>query len=126
MASTAVSDVKCSSNSHVLRAMLTIGSMITRKGCETRSGPTCSAACASSKAATLPTARAYTGQCVNMPARPNWVSVSVVALMNVATSAHMTAAAEAYKAARRPGDPHRAAIARRPAPTQQASPAVSQ
>ena len=31
---------KCSSNNHTLRAMLTIGSMITKMGWETRSGPT--------------------------------------------------------------------------------------
>ena len=59
--------------------MLTIGSMITKKGWETRSGPTCSAACSRNKAATPPTARAYTGQWVNIPPTPNWVSVSVVA-----------------------------------------------
>ena len=36
--------MKRSPNSHTLRATLTIGSMITKKGWETHSGPTCSAA----------------------------------------------------------------------------------
>jgi len=40
MASTAASDTKDSANNHTLRAMLTIGSMITRKGWETFNGPT--------------------------------------------------------------------------------------
>src|SRR6516162_8107725 len=66
------------------------------------------------------------GQWVNIPPTPNWVSVSVVALMNVATNAHMTAEAEPYSAARRLGDPHRAAIASAAAQAQQASPAANQ
>src|SRR6516165_9871367 len=66
------------------------------------------------------------GQWVSIPATPNWVSVSVVALMNVATSAHMTAEAEPYRAARRPGDPHRARMVRTAAVAQQASPAANQ
>ena len=40
MASTAALDVKYSANNHTLRAMLTIGSTITRNGWETFSGPT--------------------------------------------------------------------------------------
>jgi hypothetical protein len=43
---------------HTARVMLTIGSTITRKGWEARSGPTCSDACCRNKAATLPTTRA--------------------------------------------------------------------
>src|SRR5271155_2610467 len=66
------------------------------------------------------------GQWVNIPPTPNWVSVSVVALMNVATSAHMTAEAEPYNAARRLGDPCRARTARMPAQAQQARTAVNQ
>src|SRR5580693_271983 len=66
------------------------------------------------------------GQWANIPATPNWVSVSVVALMNVATSAHMTAEEEPYRAARRLGDPQRARTARTAAAAQQASPALSQ
>jgi len=77
-------------------------------------------------ATTLPAARAYTGQWANIPATPNWASVSVVALMNVATRAHMTAAAEAYSAARKPGDPQCAKTAKTAAPAQHASPAASQ
>ena len=63
---------------------------------------------------------------MKVPPTPNWVSVSVVALMKVATSAHMTAAAEAYRAARRLGDPQRARTDMTAAPAQQASAAVSQ
>jgi hypothetical protein len=74
-ASTAALAVKRSPNSHTLKAILTIGSMITRKGWETRSGPTCSAAYSRNKAATPPAARAYTGQCVNIPPTPNWVKL---------------------------------------------------
>ena len=48
--------------------------------------------CCRNRAATLPAARAYIGQRANIPLTPNSVSVSVVALMNVATSAHITAA----------------------------------
>jgi Pyridine nucleotide-disulphide oxidoreductase len=54
--------VKRSSNNHTLKAMLTIGSMITKKGWDARNGPTCSAACSRNKAATLPTARAASTQ----------------------------------------------------------------
>src|SRR6516225_7370723 len=46
--------------------------------------------------------------------------------MKVATRAHMTAEAEPYSAARKLGDPHRAATASRPAQAQQASPAANQ
>ena len=73
-----------------------------------------------------PTARAYTGQWVNTPATPNWVSVSVVVLMNVATSAHMVAAAEAYAAARQFGDPRCAKAARTAAVAPQATAAAIQ
>jgi len=66
------------------------------------------------------------GQWVNIPPTPNWVSVSVVALMNVATSAHMTAEAEPKRAARTLGDPYWAKTARTAAPAQQASTAPIQ
>src|SRR5690348_12894140 len=66
------------------------------------------------------------GQLANIPATPNWLSVSVVALMNVATSAHMTAEAEPYRAARMLGDPQRARTARTAAAAQQASAAANQ
>src|ERR1700727_2451159 len=115
-----------SSNSHTLRAILTIGSTITRNGWETRSGPTCSATCCRIVPAAPPTARAYTGQRVNIPATPNWVRVSVVALMIVASSAQMVADAAAYRAARRPGDPQRAATARTAAPAPQVTAATTQ
>src|SRR5579863_5643360 len=46
--------------------------------------------------------------------------------MNVATSAHMTAEAEPYRAARRLGDPQRARTARTAAAAPQASPAANQ
>src|SRR5271166_7087679 len=58
-----------------------------------------------------PTASAYTGQWVNSALSPDSVSVSVAALMNAASSAHTIAAAAAYRAARRVGDPQRAASA---------------
>jgi hypothetical protein len=48
---------------------------------------------------------------VNIPATPNWVRVSVVALMIVASRAQMVADAAAYRAARLPGDPQSAATA---------------
>ena len=43
-AKTTAFGMKCSLNSHTLRAMLTSGSMMTRNGWELRSGPACSAA----------------------------------------------------------------------------------
>src|SRR5665213_3384461 len=52
-----------------------------------------------------PTIRAYTGHRVNAPPKPRALIVSVVALMNVASRAHMTAVALAKSAARRAGDP---------------------
>src|ERR1700734_822213 len=125
-ARTATPGLKRSSNSHTLRAILTIGSTITRNGWETRSGPTCSATCCRIVPAAPPTARAYTGQRVNIPATPNWVSVSVAALMNVASSAQMMAAAAAYRAARRPGDPRCATAARTAAPAPQVTAATIQ
>ena len=125
-ASTPASGLKRSSNSHTLRAMLTIGSTITKNGWETRSGPTCSATCCRMVPAAPPTARAYTGQRVNIPATPNWVRVSVVALMIVASSAQMVADAAAYRAARRPGDPQCAAAARTAAPAPHATAATIQ
>ena len=76
--------------------------------------------------ATAPTARAYNGQWVNIPATPNWVSVSVVVLMNVATSAHMMAAAEANSAARQAGEPRCAKAARTAAAAAQATAAAIQ
>ena len=54
---------------------------------------------------------------MNIPASPNWVSVSVIALMKVATSAHRMAVAAPSAAARRTGEPRipiRARIAAAP------------
>src|ERR1700722_15693224 len=77
---------------------------MTMKVCETLSGPTCSAACSQSSPTMPPTISAYTGHRVNMPPKPRALMVSVVALMNVASNAHMTAVALAKSAARRAGD----------------------
>ena len=49
---------KYSPNSQTLRAILTIGSMITSSGCETRSGPLCRAACSMMTPAAPPAATA--------------------------------------------------------------------
>jgi hypothetical protein len=84
-----------------------IGSTITMNGCETLSGPTCNADC-SQKIPRIPHAHnAQTGQCDNAPSHPSALIESVVALMNVASSAHVIAVADANSAARRAGDPRR-------------------
>jgi len=57
-----------------------------------------------------PTMKAYSGQRVNAPAKPEDAIVSVVALLNVASSAHVTPVAAAKKPARRLGDPARATL----------------
>ena len=126
MASRAASGLKRSPNSHTLSPMLRIGSTITKNGWETRSGPTCNATCCRKVPATPPTTSAYTGQRVNMPSTPNSARESVVALMIVASSAQMVAAAEAYRPARQPGEPRCARAASTAAPTPQANAAPSQ
>src|ERR1700722_4568167 len=93
----------------MLRTTLTDGSTITSNGCDTLSGPTWSAACVSTTPASPPTASAYTGQWVNSAAMPDSVSVSLAALINVATSAQVIPAAMPYSAAFRRDEPLRAA-----------------
>ena len=84
---------------------------MTMNGWDMLSGPTWNAACIRNSADSAVTASAYSGQWVNMPSGPNWVSVSVVALMNVATSAQRTEAEAPSSAARLPGEPLRASRA---------------
>src|SRR5450631_4163360 len=89
------------------------------------SGPTCRAAWTSTIPAMPPAISAYTGHSPSIAETPDSVRVSVEALMNVATSAHTTAAADAYRAALRRGDPQRAAsaIAAAPPPNTTSTPA---
>src|ERR1039458_5725071 len=80
------------------------------KGCDTLSGPTCRAACSQNRPTTPPTIKAYSGQRASAPEKPEDEIVSVVALMNVASNAHVTPVAAAKNPARRLGDPRRATL----------------
>ena len=115
MASGPTSGVNDSPKIQTLSAMLTMGSTMTMNGWDMLSGPTWNAACIRNSADRAVTASAYSGQWVNMPGRPNWVSVSVVALINVATSAQRTEAEAPRRAARLAGEPPRARRASSPA-----------